>query len=178
MKDLSQGLPVPDDPRIRMPIDATARIVTSSGEHFYFYNNSDEICSPVMPQLRDIPAVNQRELGPIAGRKFGRLTVIGLAHIANNGGYPGKDRMLPGKRTKSKSNYKGNNWNPLPSRKTGEARWVCRCDCGLYTLRSTAAIKKGAMASEWRTYEEACFQCRELDKMKKGVGKYAKERQA
>ena len=27
-----------------------------------------------------------------------------------------------------------------------KARWVCRCDCGMYTLRKTPTIKKGTAA--------------------------------
>lgn len=43
---------------------------------------------------------------------------------------------------------------------TTKGRWVCRCDCGMYTLRTAKAIKN-------EKNFDRCEECRQLDYLKR-----------
>jgi len=94
-----------------IPVNASAARVMARGEHFEFKPLETEVCSATPLATREVPA----DCEDLAGRKFGRLRVIGLSADVNR-------------------------------------RWVCRCICGNYVLRSSKAIKQGAQ-------DAACHQC-------------------
>ena len=41
------------------------------------------------------------------------------------------------------------------------ARWVCRCDCGMYTLRKTSALRRGTAAPSDQSYFLAASRARD-----------------
>jgi len=146
-KSVSRGMPDPDDPHLREPVDRVARRVVGGGDHHYFANRSDEICSPVPLEIRPVPVYCG--MPDLTGTKFGRLTVVGLATVV----------------------YSTGRWTSDPldrARQKGGAKWLCRCECGMYTLRKTKAVRDptryAAVDAGWS--EDKCLQCRKLDILK------------
>ena len=176
---MRKGFPDPDDLLTpRDPIDSTARRVVSAGEHFSgFQRDTEELCSPIPIPMREF--ISKDTLPDYRGVVSGKLTVLGLASIEHNSGYLNRDKLAidKAKQRRALKAYKGRNPQKLPGKVTGGARWVCRCVCGNYTLRSTKGIRVNMSPSEtpWRDWVDACVQCRELDKMRKGIGKYSNQ---
>lgn len=139
---VKHGLPLPDDERHREPVDRVAARVTSRGEHFSgFPNPTDEVCVPHPLPMRPVPL--NPDLKDLTGKRFGRLVVVGLSTIQNNTRYLEIDPLL----------------RKLTTPKRNRSRWLCRCDCGMYTLKTGSNILYFA---EW----SKCFQCRKLDEMR------------
>jgi hypothetical protein len=101
----------------RSAIDRVAARVTGRGERFdarKIIKTADQSTPIEIRSLCDITP----ELRTLSGRRFGRMTVMGLS-------------FSPG-------------------------RWVVRCDCGVYTLRSAKAIRNP------NNDTDCCEQCRHL----------------
>jgi hypothetical protein len=148
---------VDDELTPRSPVDSKARIVVGSGEHHRFGNNTDEVCVPQPIATREIPFHEcrcQPQFIDFTGAKFDKLMVIGLAEVANNGG---RNRINPNWKDKTNFSHK----NPQ-----GTLRWVVRCVCGNYGLRSSKAIK--SRLAQVFGFDDACYQCRQLDKLRNG----------
>jgi hypothetical protein len=138
---LSRGIPLPDDPPPRRPVNRVAARVTNRGERHRFPNRTDEVCVPLPLPMRAIPVVTG--CPDLIGHRFGWFTVVGLADVANN------PRSLIARKKKKAG--------------AGGARWVCRCVCGMYALRSTRAVRVDPSTLE---HVDRCFHCRQLDKLK------------
>lgn len=173
MKPAPRGLPNPDDVFVpREPVDGLARRVVGKGVGFSgFHVESCELCSvaPIPIRLRPINAPN---LPFYEGAIVGKLTVLGLATIEHNKGWLNRDKTRPTRENErqARKNYQGRHPVKRPARRTGEARWVCRCYCGNYTLRSSKAIRISLRNKDnpsW--FHDGCLQCRQLDKFRCGV---------
>ena len=114
----------------RNPVDRTAARVTSQGPKWVESSAKNDRYFSPVPHPTRPLAWNQQNL---AGRTIGTLTVIGLAA------------------------WKAANAKATASQRT---RWVCRCLCGWYVIRSTKAIKNPNNA------EDACDRCRHLAQLK------------
>ena len=55
------------------PVDQTAALVVSRGEHFEYVQLGSELCTPLPPHTKPVESDEDN----LAGIKFGRLTVIG-----------------------------------------------------------------------------------------------------
>ncbi len=98
-----------------VPINKTAAVVLSKGEHFTPNKRIANLDSELPIPVKKIP----KEAQNILGHKNGRLTVIGFAKDFNG-------------------------------------RWVVRCDCGRYTVRSKKALMNPA------NVDDCCEHCRHL----------------
>lgn len=148
-KPLRTGMPVADDAEKRRPVDrVAARVIGWRGSHFGFVNATDEVCISTPLPTRPVP----RDMPNYLGVRNDRLVVVGLTTTASNGGASSVD-PLRRKQTK---------------RQDANARWLCRCDCGMYCLRSSRAVRERRDGLCVATHIEACFQCRQLDKVRHG----------
>lgn len=104
------------DIHARVPVDAVAARVVSTGEH---YDPGLRIAQKIARECSDLPIPTRPVQVPgggqfidFTGHTVGRLTVVGLSV-----------EMKTGSR--------------------GQVKWVCRCVCGRYCIRSTKALKSG-----------------------------------
>ena len=140
------------------PINKTAALVTSRSKHNYRFgskqgNSDSDLPIPYYESfydfLSDMPSrkgkpltFKQRESRfknfakrDVTGKRRGRLVALGV--------------LLS---TKSLFDKRGFH--------VEGPRWVCRCDCGKYTVRSQKALR--------RDHFDACCECQILEKRKRG----------
>src|SRR5262245_6632562 len=109
--------PVVGSTVLRMPVNEQTAMVISASPRWERASSEWRGLAP--PALRCVPS-NTPDL---TGRVVGRLMVVGLSatHVP---------------------------WHPPRPGHTGSsgrgARWVCRCRCGYYVVRSTKAIRKNS----------------------------------
>jgi hypothetical protein len=152
---------IDDELAPRTPVDSAARRVTARGVHFAFANKTDEVCSPTMLPTQAMPRVPGMQ--NLIGVCYGKLTVIGLATKENYGdGFTRRDPLMVGLGRSRR--YKGITPDPVKDNYRNGTRWVCRCVCGMFTLRSGKAIKKGAATDS----VDACVQCYQMERQRKG----------
>ena len=84
----------------RIPVNRQSALVTSKGESYKASKQILQIESDVPMPLKKIP----RGTKDLTGKRFGRLTVIGLS-------------------------------------REHKSKWVCRCDCSVFVLRKSKAIR-------------------------------------
>lgn len=92
----------------------------------------------------DSRQLNDPMFTDLTGRKFGRLTVLGIAEL----------------RTKGTAGKRGINW-------------VVRCVCGNYEMRKSKYIKQCLNGNE-SALEAKCEWCDLNDRMRKRVGRFEK----
>lgn len=108
------------------PINKLAARQLSRGEHYESGVNYRGLESDVPLPIRAVNFQESRNpsFDDFTGRKFGRLTVIGMYA-------------------------------------DGAGKWVCRCSCGSYLVRSSKAIKNQ------QNIHDACSECRHLMHLKR-----------
>jgi hypothetical protein len=116
------------------PANTTAAKVTARGEHWEPATSMPHDLQhwkapPPMQPFVSNPA--WPDVVNMAGKKFGRFTVIGV--LADDGG------------------------------KNRGCRWVCRCVCGDYEVRSTKAIRLMLTAPKKETGGARCWYCSRWD---------------
>lgn len=123
-------------------IDRVAYRVTRPGEHWDQSNKQISCLTFDAPPPMRSTKRRYREMRPenLAGRRIGRLTVVGYWGRAGEG-----------------------------NEGSISQKWVCRCDCGLYVVRTGKTIKAA------RDPDDKCEYCRHLAFVKRSY-EYHKER--
>lgn len=120
-----------------IPANSTAvNVVIKGGFWEPFRHKSKEKCSTTPLPTRDRP----KDAPELAGHRKGYLTAIGMYGGAEVGARP------CGSKRRSKPQGHG---------------WVCRCDCGNYTVRRTRSLRKNAF--------DACLECVTLTNKRDGI---------
>lgn len=101
-----------------VPQDATAARVTSKGEHFeptveYAGHEHHDVPPQIISICKALPSAKPI-IAELTGKRFGRLTVIGLAKVQAQSG---------------------------TMKRKQHARWAVRCACGDYEFRTAKAIR-------------------------------------
>jgi len=113
------------------PINRLARSVIGGGAHFEYKRNKASRDQNRPYHVRPIRFCEEFSSAHVdfTGQRKGRLVVLGMSDIKGGGDH-----------------------------RTQRGRWVCRCDCGMYTLRKAAALKK--------TTIHMCDECSHLEQLK------------
>lgn len=107
-----------------MPIDRTAAKVVSTGPD---YSLSDYKPPNTVDSVLPYPLLNcPKDVENLLGEKWGRLEVIGFHSTRRTG--------------RSKTHFASN-------------KWVVRCACGMYSIRTSQAIKRKSNP------DECCGKC-------------------
>lgn len=120
-----------DEIASRRPVDRTAAAVTSEGPKWTGSSKKLDMHCQATPHPMRPVAPNQPNL---IGTACGNLTVVGLAA-----------------------------WKAANDRWNGSARsrWVCRCACSWYVVRTSKAIKNP------KNVDDCCDRCRQLQFLKR-----------
>lgn len=115
------------------PINLTAWRVIQPGYHFVVEIPKKHLIWDICPPIEPIPVdmKKQNNFIDFTGKRYGRLTILGRSAIHS---VHVKRKAIAINKTQFIIENK--------PRETGHCRWVVRCSCGLYELRSSSVIKK------------------------------------
>lgn len=135
-----------------IPIDRVARRVTGPGEHYERPLIMRLLCFDEMPPRVPLTINHETEgadiTADLTGVRVGQLTVVGYFGRIHRDG----SRAKAIRRAKNTARYLGKSFNPASVKRGNLAgaahqQWICRCLCGLYTIRTAKQIKRPYHAS-------------------------------